>query len=105
MGASRVDPNGGVWVVDSKYSAGSFASTRRRSWKTTRTIEAKKGRASSIKVMIAVAGAMMAARLTAEPVKPVNGVGQGPLIGWIDTKLFAYLGEAGVPFARLHVVI
>ena len=39
------------------------------------------------------------------PVKPVNGVGQGPLIGWIDTKLFAYLGEAGVPFARLHVVI
>ena len=38
------------------------------------------------------------------PVKPVNGVGQGPLIGWIDTKLFAYLGEAGVPFARLHDV-
>lgn len=49
-----------------------------------------------MKVMIAVAGAMMAACLTAEPVKPVNGVGQGPLIGWIDTKLFAYLGEAGV---------
>ncbi len=38
------------------------------------------------------------------PVKPVNGVGQGPLVGWIDTRLFPYLAEAGIPYARLHDV-
>ena len=38
------------------------------------------------------------------PVKPVNGVGQPPLIGWAGTNMFHYLTEAGVPFSRLHDV-
>ena len=37
-------------------------------------------------------------------VKPVNGVGQGPLVGWIGTDMFAFLKEAGIPYARLHDV-
>lgn len=37
-------------------------------------------------------------------VKPVHGIGQGPLLGWIGTKLFTFLGEAGIPYARLHDV-
>ena len=37
-------------------------------------------------------------------VKPVNGVGQAPLVGWIGTNMFHYLTEAGVPYARLHDV-
>ena len=36
------------------------------------------------------------------PVKPVNGVGQPPMLGFSDDRLFHYLTEAGVPFARLH---
>lgn len=27
-------------------------------------------------------------------VKPVNGIGQGPLVGWGDTEMFAFLKEA-----------
>ncbi|MBO4261805.1 MAG: hypothetical protein J5921_04215 [Clostridia bacterium] len=37
------------------------------------------------------------------PVKPVNGVGQPPMRG-LDTSLFHYLTEAGIPFSRLHDV-
>ena len=37
-------------------------------------------------------------------VKPVHGIGQGPLLGWIGTQLFSFLGEAGIPYARLHDV-
>ena len=37
-------------------------------------------------------------------VKPVNGVGQGPLRGWDDYRLFHYLKDAGIPYARLHDV-
>ena len=39
------------------------------------------------------------------PVKPVNGVGQPPLIGAAgDWWMIRYLAEAGVPFSRLHDV-
>ena len=38
------------------------------------------------------------------PVKPVNGVGQPPILGWTDFHLFHYLKEAGIPYSRLHDV-
>ena len=38
------------------------------------------------------------------PVKPVNGVGQPPILGYSDTSMFHYLKEAGIPYARLHDV-
>ncbi|MBP5542614.1 MAG: hypothetical protein ILM98_00950 [Kiritimatiellae bacterium] len=38
------------------------------------------------------------------PVKPVNGVGQPPLIGMGDYPMFRYLKDAGIPFSRLHDV-
>lgn len=79
-----------------------------------------------LKTLVAAAGAMLAAFVTSAPValgadnaqptvtvdwtkaegviKPVNGVGQGPLIGWIGTEMFAFLKEAGIPYARLHDV-
>ena len=37
-------------------------------------------------------------------VKPVNGVGQPPMLGFGGDSLFHYLTEAGVPFSRLHDV-
>ena len=36
------------------------------------------------------------------PVKPVNGVGQPPIVGCTQFPLFHYLTEAGIPFSRLH---
>ena len=36
------------------------------------------------------------------PVKPVNGVGQPPMLGFGNDRLFHYLTEAGIPFSRLH---
>ena len=38
------------------------------------------------------------------PVKPVNGVGQPPIIGLREYPMFRYLREAGIPFSRLHDV-
>ena len=38
------------------------------------------------------------------PVKPVNGVGQPPTLGWSDASLYHYLAEAGIPYSRLHDV-
>ena len=38
------------------------------------------------------------------PVKPVNGVGQPPMIGMGDYPMFRYLKDAGIPFSRLHDV-
>ena len=38
------------------------------------------------------------------PVKPVNGVGQPPILGLRKFTMFHYLQEAGVPFSRLHDV-
>lgn len=38
------------------------------------------------------------------PIKPVNGVGQVPIVGWCDSGLFRYLTEAGIPYSRLHDV-
>ena len=39
------------------------------------------------------------------PVKPVNGVGQPPLIGKLLTyPMFHYLKDAGIPYSRLHDV-
>jgi len=37
-------------------------------------------------------------------VKPVNGVGQPPLMGYDDVSMFSYLQEAGIPYSRLHDV-
>ena len=36
------------------------------------------------------------------PVKPVNGVGQPPTVGWNDFHLFKLLKDAGIPYSRLH---
>lgn len=39
------------------------------------------------------------------PVKPVNGVGQPPLIGKLSSwSMLHYLTEAGIPYSRLHDV-
>ena len=39
------------------------------------------------------------------PVKPVNGVGQPPMVGALkDWPMMHYLKEAGIPFSRLHDV-
>ncbi|MBR0055829.1 MAG: hypothetical protein IJP66_00730 [Kiritimatiellae bacterium] len=38
------------------------------------------------------------------PVKPVNGVGQPPVISPVEFPMFRYLREAGIPFSRLHDV-
>ena len=38
------------------------------------------------------------------PVKPVNGVGQPPIVGATAFPMFRHLREAGVPFSRLHDV-
>ena len=38
------------------------------------------------------------------PVKPVNGVGQPPIVGTVQYPMFRYLKEAGIPFSRLHDV-
>ena len=35
-------------------------------------------------------------------VKPVNGVGQPPILGVGSDSLFHYLTDAGIPFSRLH---
>ena len=40
-------------------------------------------------------------RRTDGMVKPMHGVGNAPLLG-TDDKLFHFLGEAGIPFSRLH---
>ena len=42
---------------------------------------------------------------TAGPVKPVNGVGQPPMVGMpMRSPMFHYLKEAGIPYSRLHDV-
>ena len=42
---------------------------------------------------------------TVGPVKPVNGVGQPPLVGKLaNYPMFHYLKEAGIPYSRLHDV-
>lgn len=39
------------------------------------------------------------------PVKPVNGVGQPPMVGALrGWDMFHYLSEAGIPYSRLHDV-
>lgn len=40
-------------------------------------------------------------RRTDGVVKPMHGVGNAPLLG-TDDKLFHFLGEAGIPYSRLH---
>ena len=37
-------------------------------------------------------------------VKPVNGVGQPPLLGWDNMSMFHCLKDAGIPYSRLHDV-
>ncbi|MBQ8371859.1 MAG: hypothetical protein IJX38_02835 [Clostridia bacterium] len=34
-------------------------------------------------------------------IKPMHGVGQAPIMG-LNDKMFHYLGEAGIPYSRLH---
>ena len=42
---------------------------------------------------------------TKGPVKPVNGVGQPPMLGMpMRSPMFHYLKEAGIPYSRLHDV-
>ena len=42
---------------------------------------------------------------TSGPVKPVNGVGQPPMIGALGNwSMMHYLKEAGIPYSRLHDV-
>ena len=44
-------------------------------------------------------------RAAVGPVKPVNGVGQPPMVGALrDWPMFRYLKEAGIPYSRLHDV-
>ena len=39
------------------------------------------------------------------PVKPVNGVGQPPMVGQLNNwSMMHYLKEAGIPYSRLHDV-
>jgi Glycosyl hydrolases family 39. len=38
------------------------------------------------------------------PVKPVNGVGQAPIVGLDDVSMFKYLKDAGIPYSRTHDV-
>ena len=39
------------------------------------------------------------------PVKPVNGVGQPPMVGQLSSwSMFHYLKKAGIPYSRLHDV-
>ena len=53
-----------------------------------------------IRVIIAVDPADAVGR-----VKPVNGVGQPPMVGQLnDWPMFRYLKEAGIPYSRLHDV-
>ena len=44
--------------------------------------------------------------LTADlgPVKPVNGVGQPPIVSAASFPMFRYLKDAGIPYVRLHDV-
>lgn len=37
-----------------------------------------------------------------EKIKPVNGVGQPPILYGVDDEMFHYLTEARIPFSRLH---
>ncbi|MGN0846334.1 MAG: glycosyl hydrolase family 28 protein [Kiritimatiellia bacterium] len=62
-------------------------------------------------LMCAVAAACGAVEVTVDaakalgPVKPVNGVGQPPMIDALrGAPLFKYLKEAGIPYSRLHDV-
>ena len=56
------------------------------------------------------AGSVWASTVTVDfadergPVKPVNGVGQPPILGLDGTNMFHYLREAGIPCSRLHDV-
>lgn len=70
--------------------------------------------AASILMLLALSsGSILSAQDTAAirlkpasvigPVKPVNGTGQAPLIGY-STDMFHYLGEAGIPYVRTHDV-
>lgn len=54
---------------------------------------------------------VLAALLTIEPqkatgpIKPVNGVGQPPMVGQLaGWGMMHYLKDAGIPYARLHDV-
>ena len=38
------------------------------------------------------------------PVRPVNGVGQPPVVGYDNFSLIRHLKEAGIPYSRLHDV-
>lgn len=36
------------------------------------------------------------------PMRPVNGIGNAPVLGWANGVLMHYLGEAGITYSRLH---
>ena len=39
---------------------------------------------------------------TLGPMRPVHGIGNAPVLGWNSGTLMHYLGEAGIPYSRLH---
>ena len=36
------------------------------------------------------------------PMRPVHGVGNAPVLGWNNDTLLHFLGDAGIPYSRLH---
>ena len=36
------------------------------------------------------------------PMRPVHGVGNAPVLGWNSGTLLHFLGDAGIPYSRLH---
>ena len=54
--------------------------------------------------MVAGAGVRVDFGSVVGPVKPVNGIGQPPVVGWGNCGMFHYLKEAGIPYSRLHDV-
>ena len=36
------------------------------------------------------------------PMRPVHGVGNAPVLGWNNGTLMHFLGDAGIPYSRLH---
>ena len=62
-------------------------------------------------VVVAASAADAPFRVVVEPdvavgvVKPVNGVGQPPMVGELKNwSMMHYLKEAGIPYSRLHDV-
>ena len=66
------------------------------------------GKSTMLSIMVMASVAASAAEVKVDfaratgPVKPVNAVGQPPIIGLERHDMFHYLKEAGIPYSRLH---